>query len=466
MNDKLLKLYYCLPTSLRSVAASLRGFYLRSWRYGPETERLMQEALERETWSTERWKAWQEERSAYVLHRAATQVPFYRNYWIQQRQRGNRASWEVLENWPILKKEVLRENPLAFVADDCIVRRMYCDRTSGTTGTPLTVYLNKDTMRKYYALYEARIRRWHGVSIRERWSMLGGQQVVPLHQEKPPFWVFNAGLHQLYLSTYHISTSNVKYYIDALYRYAPTHMMVYPSSAFSLSRIILDKALKVPKMKVIFSNAELLLDRHRKFISEAFKCNVRNTYGIAEMVTAASECERGTMHIWPEIGMIEVLDDMLDMPVKNGEVGRLILTGLLNVDMPLIRYEVGDRGSLELSEKKCDCTRSLPLLNKIEGRLNDMILTTDGRRVFWLNPVFYNLPVREAQIIQETLECIRVRYVPAPDFKPEVGRLIFDRLRERIGAVQVFLEQVDKIPREANGKFRAVISHIANEDIK
>src|SRR5690606_2199212 len=97
--NRLLTFYHHLPPPVRNLAASLRGYYLRSWRYGPETERLVEEALEREHWSAEQWKRWQEERLAYVLHRAATQVPYYRQQWSERRRRGDTASWEVLENW-------------------------------------------------------------------------------------------------------------------------------------------------------------------------------------------------------------------------------------------------------------------------------------------------------------------------------------------------------------------------------
>src|SRR5919197_1600887 len=116
MSDTLLRLYHHLPASTRSIAASLRGVYLRSWRYGPETEWLVAEALERERWSPERCKAWQEERLAYVLHRAATRVPYYREQWAARRRRGDTRSWEYLENWPVLEKETLRGGCAAFVA--------------------------------------------------------------------------------------------------------------------------------------------------------------------------------------------------------------------------------------------------------------------------------------------------------------------------------------------------------------
>ena len=75
MTDTLLKAYHGLLAPLRAVAASLRGLYLGYWRYGSETEQLIEEALDQESWSPSQWKVWREERLAYVLHRAATQVP-------------------------------------------------------------------------------------------------------------------------------------------------------------------------------------------------------------------------------------------------------------------------------------------------------------------------------------------------------------------------------------------------------
>src|SRR5262249_14602871 len=158
---------------------------------------------ERDSWNIEKWHRWREERLAYILHRAATMVPYYRLHWQERRRAGDRASWDVLSNWPLLPKEAVRANPLAFIADDCSPRRMVRDSTSGTTGTPISVYSTKKTVRKWFALYEARVRRWHGVSVRERWAIFGGQLVVPFTQTKPPFWVRNLALNQMYFSTHH-----------------------------------------------------------------------------------------------------------------------------------------------------------------------------------------------------------------------------------------------------------------------
>ncbi len=88
MQPSLLKIYYKLPYPLRVSAASLHGYRLQKWRYSVETERLVAEYLDRDNWTSYRWKRWSEERQAYLLHHAATRVPYYRDYWQERRRRG------------------------------------------------------------------------------------------------------------------------------------------------------------------------------------------------------------------------------------------------------------------------------------------------------------------------------------------------------------------------------------------
>lgn len=462
MTDMLLKAYHCLPAPLRSVAAGLRGLYLRSWRYGPETERLVEEALGRESWSPKQWRAWQEERLACVLHRAATQVPYYREQWAARRRRGDRASWEYLENWPILEKESVRENPCAFVADDCDLRRMWHENTSGTTGKPMNLWWSRKTVREWYALCEARYRHWYGISRHNRVLMLGGQLVTPVSQQRPPFWVWNKAMNQLYMSSYHLKPDLFGYYLEAIARYRPTYLMGYPSSLSALAQIVLESGRQDLRMTVAVTNAEPVHEYQRTAIAQAFNCPVRETYGMAEIVVAASECAAARLHLWPEVGWVEVRENNESLP--DGASGDLVCTGLLNVDMPLIRYEVGDRGRIIVGAGNCNCGSALPEISRIEGRTNDVLIAPDGRRVYWLNPVFYGLPVREAQIIQEEVDRLRVRYVPAPNLTRETERSIIDRLQARMGGVEVIMEPIDAIPRGPNGKFRAVICKLSKEN--
>jgi phenylacetate-CoA ligase len=459
----LLDLYHRLPPPAQSVAASLHGYRLRRQRYGPDLEELVAVVLERERWSADRWRSWQEERLAFVLHRAATKVPYYRTHWAERRRRGDRASCAVLGNWPILEKEALRAAPRAFVADDCDPRRMIADHTSGSTGQPLELWMTRHTVRAWYALVEARCRRWYGVTLHDPWGMLGGQLIVPVQRRRPPFWVWNAGMHQLYLSAYHLAQDLIPAYLDALRRHRATYLLGYPSALHALAAEVLRRGEQELGLRVVVTNAEPLFDHQRRTIAAAFGCAVRETYGMAELVADATECEAGRLHSWPEAGVVEVMDR--GTPAGAGEAGELVCTGLVNADMPLVRYRVGDRGALEADDRPCACGRTLPLVQRIEGRVDDVLYMRDGRAVGRLDPVFKaSYPLREAQIVQESFERVRVRCVPAAGFGPTHADAIADGIRARLGPIEVVIETVAEIPRGPGGKFHAVICDLSSED--
>lgn len=457
------KMYRQSPYPLRVLAASTRGFILRNQRYGPESEAQVTQTLQRDSWNDAQWHDWIDERLLSVLERAFTHVPYYRDLWFKRRLHGENLDWTRLGNWPVLHKEALRANPEAFLADDVDVSRMIEEHTSGTSGTPLRLWRSRATEREWYSLFEARVRRWHGVSRTDRWAILGGQMVTPTAQIKPPFWVWNAGLSQLYLSTFHISLQACQAYMAALRKYRIVYLLGYPSGLGLLAQMALELNLKTPTMRVVFTNAEVLLPAQRETISRAFGCKVVDTYGMSEISAAGSECQYGAMHLWPEAGIVEVLAEENDRPLPVGNSGRLVCTGLLNSDMPLIRYEVGDRGAIS-TQSHCACGRGLPILDPIEGRIDDVLVGQDGRQYGRLGSIFKSdLDVREAQIMQEKLGTIQVRIVPGSRYSERTAKAIKQRVIERLGDVQVEIEILDRIPRGANGKFKYVVNRINHQ---
>ncbi len=232
------------------------------------------------------------------------------------------------------------------MADECAPDAMFNEHTSGTTGKPLNVWLSRETVQQWFAIYEARARRWYGVSRHDKWAILGGQLVARTDATQPPYWVWNGALNQLYLSAYHLAPQNIAAYLQAIADHEVTYLLGYPSGIYRLAQSALAQGLRAPRLRVVVGNAEPLLQHQREAIAAVFDCPVRDTYGMAEIAAAASECEHGHLHIWPEVGSVEVLSERSDDPVTGGEAGRLVATGLLNVDMPLIRYETGDRTAL------------------------------------------------------------------------------------------------------------------------
>lgn len=464
MNNTLLSLYHTLPYPLKSVAATIRGHQLKSWRYGKDTEQLIADAIHRETWTDQQWQNWQENQLENVLHRAATQVPYYRRYWAARRKAGDKSSCEVLANWPILEKDQLRQQPLQFLADDCKPKQMFHEHTSGTSGTPLTIYQSKETVRFWYALFEARWRRWYGISNKDRWAIFGGQLIAHFDRQTQPYWVWNAGMHQLYCSVYHLKPATIQHYLNALISHQITYIYGYASALYTLAQIAMGQNLQPPKIKLLLNNAEPLYDHQRDKIESFFQAPIYDTYGMSEAICAASECKHGIMHLWPEAGVYEVLDKE-NHQVKKNQSGRLISTGLINPNMPLIRYEIGDFGALDWDFQPCKCGRTLPKLVSIEGRTDDLIITKDGRTIGRLDPIFkQGFHIREAQIIQEDYEKFLIQYVKDDNFCENDLHGMRDSLCQRVGDVDVTFKAVDKIPRTKSGKIKAVISKVKQSD--
>jgi phenylacetate-CoA ligase len=137
----------------------------------------------------------------------------------------------------------------------------------------------------------------------------------------------------------------------------------------------------------------------------------------------------------------------------------------LNADMPLVRYAIGDRAASAPPDEPCACGRRLPQLRRIEGRSDDVVVTPEGRLVGRLDPVFKaDLPIREAQIVQESLRLVRVKVVPAGELDAGAVRSVQERIQQRLGSsMEVVVETVTEIPRGPNGKFRAVVSLLPRE---
>ena len=456
-------IYHLLPYPIKRIAASSWGYYLSWWRYNSKTEAQVEEILSRDTWSVEKWKNWQEQRLSFLLNQAATKVPYYQSIWDARRRKGDKSSWELLENWPVLCKQILKNTSSeAFLTEGIKIKNLYPEHTSGTTGTPLVIYTPRETLQNWYAIYEARIRRWNGVSKNDRWGIIGGQLIISQKQSNPPFWIWNQGLNQLYLSAYHIKSRTIKFYLDAIKKYRLVYLLGYPSALYTIAYEGLNQNLIPPELELIISNAEPLYEWQKLTIQEFFKCPVKNTYGMSETVTAASECNHGKMHLFPDVGITEVFEFNSDVKVNLGEIGRLICTGLLNSDMPLIRYEVGDTGAIETSSGICSCGKSLPIIKNIEGRLDDIIITPDGRRIGRLDPVFkVGFNIYEAQIIQEKIDSLLVNIVPGDHFDEMEKLKIESSIRHYVGNfMKIRINLVKEIPRTPAGKFKAVISKI------
>jgi phenylacetate-CoA ligase len=433
-------MYWKAPYFVKNWLASVNARKLDRERYGPEYQRQQLQAL---------------------MKLAATRVPYYRKMFSEKRiDPRSIESPEHLQQLPILEKEIVRASPTSLIDETLDKRRLLCGHTSGTTGTPLTLYRDVWLSSAQFAYLDARWHKVVGMSRRANPSVcIGGHLVAAPNQTRPPFWVYNRRWKQLYMSSYHLSPKYLGYYVDELRKFRTDYIEGYPSSIYSIARYILDKKLAPVPFKACFTTAETLFDYHREAIKEACGCRTYDQYGCGEMVVFAAECEGGSMHLSPEYGVVEVVDEN-DKPVAVGQTGQLICTSLVNWVQPFIRYRLGDIGVLRSGQ--CSCGSSLPMLDSIGGRVDEVLITRDGRRIGRLDPVFKGLRgFYETQVVQDDYDRFRIRIVPSSDYTEEDGQIAISNFAQRVGKADIRIELVKAIERTSAGKFRAVVCNLA-----
>jgi phenylacetate-CoA ligase len=459
MPDVFDRLYARSPFWLQNLGVSLYGYVWQNRRFGGNFRKYVSGFEGREAFTPEDWQAYQTLRLRELLAYAAENVPYYRKT-CPDEFGSDFGGFELehLARLPVLEKEHIRLDQDAFIAENIPGRKLFVYHTSGTTGTPLAIKFTSDMHRNWSAAYEVRVRRWAGVNYKMSRAMIGGRLVVPKGETRGPFWRYNIAERQLYLSAFHISPMNTRRYVEALNRYRPDYLVGYASSHFFLARMIKELGLQVIEPKAVLTSSEKLTPEMRTTLETVYKCPVFDAYSGVEACCLASECEYHRLHVSPDVGIIELLDERGD-PIKHGESGEIVATGLLNFVQPLIRYRTGDLAVW--SDEPCPCGREMPILDELVGRLEDTVVGPDGRETVRFHGIFVGLPhVIEGQVIQETLTRFRLRLVVEQDFNDRDRHVIYKRFQERLGAIELEIELVNQIERTERGKFRAVISKV------
>lgn len=449
------------PVAVQNLIVSAYGRRILRERFGKEFERFSAFLSRSERAAPEEIRAYQSERLKVVVSHAYETVPYYRELMDGLRLRPTDvASVEDLRRLPVLTRDILIADRERLVSRSADRRGLRLASTSGTTGYPVSVYWDRAvSVANNACLWRA--RGWGGVGFGRPYATLMGRMVVPLRQRKPPFWRFNASWNQLILSSYHLDERTVPHYIEKMRESGVEMLEAYPSAAYMLARYMEMTSARLPLTSVLTSS-EPLLPVQRELIEDRFDCRVFDAYSQAERVAFASECDRHEgLHVFEEYGVVEVLDGDGE-PVRPGETGQIVATGLHNIAMPLIRYETGDAATLK--KHRCSCGRTLRLLDTVTGKAEDMVVTPGGRMIPGplLSFAFKGISgITRSQLIQDRPDELRVRLVVGDGFQRREEARIRGGLCERIGGdVAIVFEYVDEIPLSSRGKYRWIVSSV------
>jgi phenylacetate-CoA ligase len=165
--------------------------------------------------------------------------------------------------------------------------------------------------------------------------------------------------------------------------------------------------------------------------------------------------------VHPEYGIIEVIDADGNV-VDEGKEGEIVCTSFINRAMPLIRYKLGD--NVIASKQHCSCGRNFPVIENIVGRVDDILITPDGRPLGRLDPIFKSTRgIYETQVIQTKIDTLQFNIVKKELFGEDEKKDLLYEINKRTGNVmKIELNIVPAIQKDKNGKFRSVVSLINN----
>jgi len=438
--------------SFISAKSSLRNLM----REGRTFEAIATQVNQSQWWSEQQLRDFQSRQLQMIVESAVRDVPYYRDrYLALNPQFGNLKFPEEMSKLPLLTKADVRDGGKSFISERKLGTQ-FSGSTSGTTGTPLSLYQDLPAINRENAFVWRQLT-WAGLRKGDRRAWLRGDMIVPAKQGNPPYWRVNRAENMLMLSSYHLSESAASAYVDSLARFDPVVIQAYPSSIGFLATWMLSAGIRYRgnSLRGMVTSSETLTDVRRREIENAFGCRVFDWYGQFERVAAIGTCEHGRYHLLSDYSYVEML------PAGDG-VFELVGTGFNNMSMPLIRYRCGDYVVPAPVKESCACGRTFPLIEQIIGRVDDPIKLPDGRSIGRLDHIFKGVEgILEAQIRQDRADAVTLLIVPSPTFNDRNRDTLESNTRERLGDDIAFeIRFVNAIPRTKNGKFKGVVCNV------
>ena len=455
-------IYRNLPPQLQDVFVTAKGMCYAWMRNGFYPGKLRRILLANEKLSDEQLRDLQFRELRSLIEHADRNVPYYRRVFKEAGFRpGDLKSIADLTRLPTIDKRTVQEHHGEFLAGNYRRKLLISGKTGGTTGSSLKLKMDTRLIHLEKA-FIMRQYRWAGFPRKMgRCACLRGDVIVPAEVKKPPYWRYDAWNREMWYSSFHLAEETAAHYIEGLEKFDPHSIFAFPSAIFALSRLILEIGIKprLFSLKGIITSSEFFPEYQKEIVRKAFGSGVFDYYGQFERVTFIGTCEYGNYHIFPDYGITELLPAGSD---GEDTAFQLVGTGFLNRAMPLIRYLTGDTIVPDESTSTCGCGRHFQRIKSIHGRMDDLLLTPDGRRVILVHAFKNARGIRCAQILQEVIDKITVKVVREPGYTDADDAGIIKSISERVGSgVQIDIRQVNQIPLEKNGKFKMVISKLA-----
>jgi len=408
-------------------------------------------------WSTSQIEEYQLSQIKRIVRHAYENTPGYRELYANAGLSPDSVrSLEDLRKFPTVTKEMIRDGLESFSAP---TRNRVYITTGGSTGIPFGFYRDSKSFAKELA---SKAHQYSRIGWKE-----GDPQLVlrgiPIKRKNA--MQFYPRFNELRCSSYHLTAQWMEKYRVRALQYKPDWLRCYPSSGCIFASFLKDTGGTFPPLKGILCASENLYAFQRQFLSQVFKARVFSHYGHYEMAVLAGFCEsEDTYHILPQYGFAELLDEKGNVVTTPGELGEIVGTSFVMYATPFVRYKTRDYAVFK-GWGCSGCKRPYQLWERIEGRLQEFILTGRGRPISMTamnmhDDVFDDL--RQFQFYQRSRGELYFRFIPKETCKPESLQTMQNRLQSKLGDdVTLRFQKVADIPPTQRGKHRFLIQELA-----
>lgn len=440
-----------------------------------------QALIKHECWPRARLEELQQRRLADLLDWVTQRSPFYREY----RSTHRLGPPYDLQDFPILDKQTymkhfdqivtdprlrlsqLQEHMARISGDEYYLGKYRVLTTAGSSGQKTVVVFN----RKEWSIQEAASMRIAGMMGVLPFSMRRPTIVTigspsPLHDSYRLPLSMDVGLYRYYVLP---ATAPIEELVERLNYIQPQMLRGFPSMIGLLMTEQLQGRLHI-NPSIIAGGGEPLPSELRKQLQAVWQSSVFDIYGTQEGLRAM-ECNPGQgMHIFEDLGIVEVVDEE-NHQVPDGTLGHKILfTSLFGFTQPVIRYEISDM--MVLAPESCPCGQPFRRILAINGR-NDDVLYLQGRtgRKVAIHPVhFWNVlesfaDIRQYQVVHEPDGiCLRLMF---DEGNGHVASSVQEQLAQKLHALgvdrpSIRVELVTTLDDRSRhmGKWKNIISNV------
>ncbi|MDL2274578.1 hypothetical protein LJC22_00435 [Desulfosarcina sp. OttesenSCG-928-G10] len=407
-----------------------------------------------------------------MLRHAYETVPYYREKFEALKiTPEDIRSFDDFRHFPVLTRQNIQDNLPGLLSSAVPETMRRLNSSGGTTGNPISFYTDTNVI----TIMEG---TWLAALSFAGWTPSDMVCSIWGNPKESTDTVINAGLKQwlsgrIVLNGYHYNAADMHNWLNLFKKFRRVFLYGYVSVLTDLADYIHESGASVSHVHGVLTSAERLYPAQRKKIQAALGCGVYDQYGCREVPGIASECAKGGMHLLTHSAYTEFLplEDahstaLEDIKLEDtAGLRRIVVTGLHNRAMPLIRYENGDFGAPAGGD--CVCGRNTPLMRMGVGRVGGSLRLLDGSRLYssiFVHQVFNLDGISQFQFRQIAPDQVILYIVKGPRFNDtsaaKLRELQVTFPKNLCPGIQLELHYVDEVPRTPAGKHRHVVCEI------